>query len=86
VKERIAMDDTQLRAQATEVFRDIFALPGLELRDEMTAADVKGWDSLTHIDLVFAIERRFKIKLTTGEVSKLKNVGDLLSLVRRKVK
>ncbi len=54
----------------------MFALPALVLKDEMTAADVPGWDSLTHIDLVLAIERRFKIKLTTGEVSKLKNVGD----------
>lgn len=80
------MEETQLHAQVTEVFRDMFALPALVLKDEMTAADVPGWDSLTHINLVLAIERRFRIKLTTGEVSKLKNVGNLLALVRRKAK
>ncbi len=54
------------------------------LRDDMTAADVKNWDSLNHIDLIVAVEREFKIRFTTAEVTTLKNVGALASLVDKK--
>jgi acyl carrier protein len=50
----------------------------------MTAADVKNWDSLNHIDLIVAVEREFKIRFTTAEVTTLKNVGELISLVDKK--
>lgn len=78
------MEESQLRSQITDVFRDVLNHPELDLKDELTANDVDGWDSLSHIDLIVALEGRFKIKLTTGEVSKLKNVGDLVALIRRK--
>jgi acyl carrier protein len=78
------MEETQLRVRITEVFRDVLNSPALELKDEMTAHEVKGWDSISHIDLIVALEARFKIRLTTGEVSKLKNVGDLVALIRKK--
>jgi acyl carrier protein len=75
-----------VRAELTSVFRDVFDDGALELRDEMTAQDVAGWDSLTHVDLVVAVEKHFKIKLTTREVSTLKNVGDLVRLVEQKAR
>jgi acyl carrier protein len=50
----------------------------------MTAADVDGWDSLSHIDLIVAVEKRFRIRLTTGEVRGLNNVGDFIALISRK--
>lgn len=78
------MEETQLRSRITETFREVLNIPTLELRDEMTANEVKGWDSISHIDLIVALEGRFKIRLTTGEVSKLKNVGDLVALIRKK--
>jgi acyl carrier protein len=79
------MEDSLLRARITETFRDVLNNPALELEDGMTAPQVKGWDSISHIDLIVALEARFKIRLTTGEVSKLKHVGDLVALIRRKV-
>jgi len=51
----------------------------------MTANDVENWDSLTHIDLIVAIEKEFRVRFTTAEVSGLKNVGELESLVEKKV-
>ena len=50
----------------------------------MTASDVEDWDSLNHINLIVAVEREFKVKFTTAEVSGLKNVGDLMDLIGRK--
>ena len=55
------------------VFRDIFDDEALVLRDDLTAADVENWDSLTHINLIVGIERQFKVRFTTAEVSSLKD-------------
>ena len=78
------MDDTQIRSGITQTFRDTFGDPNLVITDAMTAADVEGWDSLTHIHLIVALEKGFRIKFTTSEVSKLRNVGDLFSLIQKK--
>ena len=45
-----------VRAELQEIFRQVFDDPTIVLRDDMTAADVEGWDSVTHIDLLIAIE------------------------------
>ena len=78
------MEEQRLRSQMMETFRDIFGDPDLIITDKTTADDVEAWDSLTHVDLILALERRFRVKFTTGEVSKLHNVGDLVSLIQRK--
>jgi acyl carrier protein len=67
------------------VFRDIFDDEALVLRDDLTAADVENWDSLTHINLIVGIERQFKVRFTTAEVTTLKNVGDLKTLIQTKL-
>ncbi len=67
------------------VFRDIFDDKGLVLRDDLTAADVENWDSLTHINLIVGIERQFKVRFTTAEIATLKNVGDLKALIHTKL-
>lgn len=79
------MDKAQALQGLTAVFRQVFDDPVLVLRDDMSAADVKGWDSLNHIDLIVAVERQFKIRFTTREVTALKTVGDLADLTARKV-
>jgi acyl carrier protein len=73
-----------VRGELTTVMRDVFGIASLEIKDEMTAKDVKGWDSLTNIDLVVAVEKHFKIKMTTRDVANLKNVGELIKLVETK--
>ena len=74
----------QVISRLTDVFRETFHQPNLLLKPEMTAADIEGWDSLSHIDLIVAVEREFKIRFTTAEVTSLKNVGELIVIVRRK--
>jgi acyl carrier protein len=71
-------------ARMTVIFRDVLDDDSIILREDMTADDVKNWDSLTHVDLILAIEKEFRIRLTTGEISGLKNVGHLAALVSRK--
>jgi acyl carrier protein len=67
--------------QLNVVFRDVFENPSLTVQDETTARDVNGWDSLMHIHLIVAVERKFGIRFGTGEVEKLQNVGDMVRLI-----
>jgi acyl carrier protein len=77
------MNDVHTRL--TAIFRDVFDDESLVLRDDLTAEDVENWDSLTHINLIVAIEKEFRIRFTTAEVSGLKNVGELEALAAAKV-
>lgn len=70
-----------VHARLTVIFRDTFDDDSIVLQPAMTADDVENWDSLTHINLIVAIEKEFRIRFTTAEVSGLKNVGDLEALV-----
>jgi acyl carrier protein len=74
-----------VEAQLTEVFKSVFGDTSIALRRSMTAADVPDWDSLAHINLIVAIEKTFRIRFTTAEVSKLENVGDLMDTIERKL-
>lgn len=78
----------EIRKQVEDVFREIFEDADLCLNDQMTAEDIDGWDSLKHIDIIIALEKRLKVKFATAEISRLKedgsNVGNLLELVARK--
>jgi acyl carrier protein len=78
----------KLREEVQKVFQDVFGDDQLVLNDTMTADDVPGWDSLGHLNLVIALEKRFGIKFATAEISQLKedgqNAGTLLALIARK--
>ena len=79
------MQDPEIKTKLTGVFREVFGQPALEIREETTAADVKGWDSLNHVTLIFATEKRFGVKFSTREVQGLKNVGELIALLKQKI-
>lgn len=68
----------------TEIFRDIFNNDDLEISRETTAADVSGWDSFNHINLIMMVETEFRIRLKTAEITHLKNVGELMDLIAAK--
>jgi acyl carrier protein len=78
-----------MRERLQEVFRDIFDDPSLVLRDEMSSLDIDGWDSLMHVNIIVAAERKFGIKFTTAEISRTKapgqNVGSFLVLIEAKL-
>jgi len=76
-----SMHPAEVKQRLTEIFRDVFDDPKLQLSESMTAADVDGWDSLSHINLIVQVEKAFKIKLSTAAVRDLKNVGDFIALI-----
>lgn len=78
------MQHDEIVEELTGIFRDIFDEDDLVLRDDMTAADVARWTSLSHINLILAVEDVFDVKIGSGDIEKLTNVQALISLIERK--
>jgi acyl carrier protein len=74
---------SDVESRLADVFRTIFADESIELRDDMTADDIPAWDSVTHIQLIFAVEEEFGIKLGMKDLESLENVGDLMATIHR---
>lgn len=80
------MDRAEITSQLQDIFRRVLEDPAIVLSDAMTAHDHAGWDSLSHIKLIVAVEQHFKKRFSNAEVARLANVGDLLTLLEKKLK
>lgn len=78
------MERATVIEQLTPVFRKIFNAPELVITDEMTANDVEGWDSLSHMLLIADVEAAFSIKFKLKELNKMRNVGDMIDVILSK--
>jgi acyl carrier protein len=79
------MNSASIYEQLTSIFRDVFEDDTLVPTPTMKADDVEEWDSLNHINLMVAIETRFKIKFKTAEIESLRDVGHLVEIIEKKV-
>lgn len=75
------MDEPQIYERLTPIFQEVFDEDELEVTPDLTAKDVDGWDSLSHIRLMLTIEKAFKIKFTTSEIGKFERVSDLVKVI-----
>ena len=64
-----------------EVFQDVFDDDTISVNPGTTAKDIDDWDSLEHIRLIAAVEREFGMRFKMGEVSSMKNVGEMASII-----
>ena len=78
------MNSQEILDQVQEIFHDQLDDETIVLTAETTAEDVDDWDSLTHIMLVVAIEKYFKIKFTSKEILSWKNVGEMIDCILEK--
>ena len=72
-------------APLTGLFREVIDDDDIVLSPEMTADEIDGWDSLSHVNLIVTIEARFNIKFTQRELLTFKNVGDLMASIEVKL-
>jgi acyl carrier protein len=79
------MDHAAIYATLTKVFHDVFD-DDIELRPDLSAKDVDGWDSLTHIRLMLTVEKAFNLKFSTSDIGALKDVSDLIRLIEKRTK
>lgn len=66
------------------VFREVFVQNDLVIFPEMTARDVKDWDSFNHINLIMGLEDTFGVEFSTDEIASFSCVGDILSILKKK--
>lgn len=79
------MDKNELLNSITPIFREVFDEDDLILTLEMSAKDVDAWDSLSHVRLIVSHEMKFGVKFDTIEINELKNVGDFVELLNKKI-
>jgi len=68
-----------------EVMRETFGEDDLQVTRESSAQDVEGWDSLSHIELIVALEDAFGVRFRTGEIAGLKTIGELVGVITNRV-
>ena len=78
----------RLQSELQDLFRRVFDQDDLTITESTTAAEVDGWDSMAHINLIIAVEKQFGIKFTGSEIAGMRganqNVGHLLRIVAAK--
>jgi len=80
------MDRTEILNEVNGVFKDILDNADIVIGESTSAADVEEWDSLTHIQLVVAVEKNFKIRFTSKEIQAWNNVGEMINSILAKKK
>lgn len=78
------MEVEEIIKQVNKIFIDVLDNEDLTIHSATTASDVEEWDSLTHIQLVVAIEKYFKIRFTSSEIQGFKNVGEMCLAIKGK--
>ena len=80
------MEMKQLYGKLNRVFQDVFDDDTIHITPRTTANDIEDWDSLEHITLIAAVERAFKMKFKMGEISAMKNVGEMAAIIQSRTK
>ena len=79
------MDQAEILSQLILILRKTFENDDLKITNETTADDVDEWDSMTHLQLITELEKHFKVRFALGELQSLKNVGDMVGLINKKL-
>ena len=79
------MERTEILERLEAIFRDTLDNDDISLTEATTAKDVDDWDSLNHVQLVYAIEQRFRIEFNAIEVQTWKNVGQMIESIQMKL-
>lgn len=75
---------SSIYATLTEILRDTFDNDDLEAVPGLTAAQVEGWDSMGNVRLFLSIEQEFGVRFNASEISGIKNLGELVTLLQQK--
>ena len=80
------MERSEIFKKVNEIFCDELDNEDIVLNDDTTADDVEEWDSLSHVQLIVAIEKAFGIKFTSNEILSWSNVGQLVDSIENRLK
>lgn len=74
----------ELFQDLTVILEDVMDVEDVVLTDDTTADDVEEWDSLSHVRLIVAIEKKYGIKFTNAEIASLTRVKDIIDMIDAK--
>lgn len=77
------MTRTEINEKLNEVFAEVFDDDTITVSETTTVNDIEGWDSLAHLTLVSTVEEAFSIEFSLTEISKFKNVGEMMSSIEK---
>ena len=75
----------EILEQLNAIFRDVLENDKIIINENTTGDDIEEWDSLTHLQLVMAIEKQFKIRFTSSEIINFNNVGEMCEGISSKI-
>ena len=79
------MEQPEIYQHLTKIFIQVLGDDRIVLSPGTTAEDVDGWDSFNHINIIIGAEMEFGIKFNTSELEQLKNVGDFVALIEKRL-
>jgi acyl carrier protein len=79
------MTTEQLIQDLQEIFCDVFELDTITIDANTSALDIEEWDSLTHIQLVVSVEKKYKIRFNSAEIQTWENVGKMVDSIQQKL-
>ena len=79
------MERKEIFEKLNNVFRDVFDDESIVVTDATTSNDIEDWDSLEHINLIVAVEQEFGMKFNMGEVTTMKNVGEMADIIENRL-
>lgn len=78
------MDKIEMLSRIQEIFCDILDNEDIVLKEDTKSEDIDEWDSLSHIQLIVAIEKAFSVKFTSSEIVSWSNVGEMIDCIQTK--
>lgn len=60
---------------------NILGVDPKSLDEQSNASNVPQWDSLRHIEVIFAVESAYQVRFTMPEIAGLRNLGDMRHLL-----
>jgi acyl carrier protein len=82
---KLDMDFNTILKQVNDIFIDVLDNDDIKLESKTTAKDIEEWDSLTHIQLIVAVEKKFKLRFNSAEINTWKNVGEMCEAIEKRV-
>ncbi len=81
----IKMERKEVFEKLNGIFSDILDVEDVRLNEQTCADDIDEWDSLSHIQLIVAVEKEFGIKFSSREIMKWSNVGQMVDTILERI-
>jgi acyl carrier protein len=78
------MNRSEITSKVKEILVATLKHSKFEMSDDLSAADVHGWDSLSHMIIIAEVEKKFNIRFKLKELNEMKNIGSLIGLIESK--